>query len=220
MPIEKTIWVKENENTTDFSFISGNYLEYGKFAVGLEDIKLKSVYEIPTNSKLTDFTTARVNNKVFTKDNRYELKVSAQYTNGRQSEVWKEGDIHTSYCYGYDNSYPVVKAENLPYSELQSTITASLPSGYTTLEDLIKSISSLPNNSWSTFNENLRKEITTKTLITTYTYNPLYGLTSQTDPNGVTTYYEYDSFGRLKYIKDDDGHILKTFDYHYSGQTK
>ena len=52
-------------------------------------------------------------------------------------------------------------------------------------------------------------------MISTYTYSPLIGMTSQTDPNGVTTYYEYDSFGRLQYVKDDQGNILKMYDYHY-----
>ena len=54
--------------------------------------------------------------------------------------------------------------------------------------------------------------------MTTYTYEPLVGMTSQTDPSGRTTYYDYDSFQRLEGIKDQDGNILKAFCYNYAGQ--
>jgi YD repeat-containing protein len=49
----------------------------------------------------------------------------------------------------------------------------------------------------------------------TYTYDPLISMTSSTDENNVTTYYEYDSFGRLEYIRDDNRKILKHYEYHY-----
>lgn len=54
--------------------------------------------------------------------------------------------------------------------------------------------------------------------LTTYTYSPLVGMTSQTDPNGITTFYEYDSLGRLKNVKDHEGNILKQTLYHYQNQ--
>jgi YD repeat-containing protein len=54
--------------------------------------------------------------------------------------------------------------------------------------------------------------------MTTYTYEPLVGMTSQCDPNNRITYYDYDPFGRLMLIKDQDGNILKKYCYNYAGQ--
>jgi len=53
---------------------------------------------------------------------------------------------------------------------------------------------------------------------TTYGYNPLAGLTSMTDTNGNTTYYEYDDFQRLVNVKDRDGNIKTHYCYNYAGE--
>ncbi|HTN08698.1 DUF5977 domain-containing protein [Agriterribacter sp.] len=55
-------------------------------------------------------------------------------------------------------------------------------------------------------------------LITTYTYEPLIGMTSQCDVNNRITYYEYDGFGRLALVRDQDKNIIKKLCYNYAGQ--
>lgn len=49
--------------------------------------------------------------------------------------------------------------------------------------------------------------------MTTYTYFPGIGKTSETDTNGMTTYYEYDRFGRLIRISDNNRNPLKAYSY-------
>jgi YD repeat-containing protein len=53
-------------------------------------------------------------------------------------------------------------------------------------------------------------------LMTTATYDPNIGQTSATDAKSNITYYEYDTYQRLKNIKDKDGNIVKHIDYNYA----
>jgi YD repeat-containing protein len=52
-------------------------------------------------------------------------------------------------------------------------------------------------------------------LMTSYTYNPLVGKTSETDPSGRSTIYQYDGLNRLMTVRDQDNNILKQYDYEY-----
>jgi hypothetical protein len=54
--------------------------------------------------------------------------------------------------------------------------------------------------------------------MTTYTYQPLVGMTTQCDVDNRVSYYYYDALGRLRYLKDQNGNITKTYQYHYQGQ--
>jgi len=206
LPIEQTMWIKDNQNTTNYTLTSANYFEYGKFTnsiSGIEDIKLASVYEMPREFNLSDFTPSGVNNKSFSKDTRYALKVSAKYTKGRLTERWNNNDIHTQFYFGYNNSFPIAKIIGI------DVIPANVKSELDKLDD-----ETVDLNLVNTTIRNLLPGC----MVTTYTYDPLKGVTSITDPRGETNYYIYNTFGKLYQILDNDRKVLKQYDYHYQGQ--
>ena len=52
------------------------------------------------------------------------------------------------------------------------------------------------------------------------TYDPLIGITSQTGVDDKVVYYQYDSNGRLMLVRDENRNILKRFCYNYAGQAE
>jgi len=67
------------------------------------------------------------------------------------------------------------------------------------------------SSDWDTIN-NLRTQLP-NALVTIYKYEPLFGISETTNPQGITVYYVYDSFGRLKEIKDGDGKKIEEYEY-------
>jgi 20S proteasome alpha/beta subunit len=53
--------------------------------------------------------------------------------------------------------------------------------------------------------------------MTSYTYEPLVGITSECDINNRITYYQYDGMERLWLVKDQDRNIVKEICYNYFG---
>ena len=120
-------------------------------------------------------------------------------SNNLQMLTTRDG-INTVYLWGYNKTYPVAKIENATSGQVKTVLGGAIPdfgAGSLTTSQ-VAALRSIPN-----------------AYVTTYTYIPLIGMTSSTDPNGVTTYYEYDGFGRLKLTRDDDNAIDQRYRYHY-----
>ncbi len=59
-------------------------------------------------------------------------------------------------------------------------------------------------------------------LVTKYNYHPFWGVTSETGPNNTSIYYDYDNYGRMISVKNNEQKILKAYNYHlksYEGDT-
>jgi YD repeat-containing protein len=117
----------------------------------------------------------------------------------------KTNDVTEVYVWGYNSQYPVAKITGSNYATVSGLITnqniLNNPTDDNTLRNYLNNLRSIPG-----------------AIVTTFTYKPLVGITSQTDPNNRTTYYTYDAFGRLELIKDQDNKILKKICYNYAGQ--
>ncbi|AXT62349.1 hypothetical protein D1816_18930 [Aquimarina sp. AD10] len=128
----------------------------------------------------------------------------------------KENGPITSYIWGYHRSFPIAVLSNVSYSDLSYDFIDNL----TNLSD--QDTDSCSENSCS--EQALRNELQQlrnqhpKGMVTTYTYDPVIGMTSSTDPKGLTSYYNYDSFNRLKFIKDYNGKVLQEYNYNYKNQ--
>ena len=123
----------------------------------------------------------------------------------------KDG-IPTSIIWGYNGTQPIAKVVGLVYSVVSgmassivdaSNLDASDPS---TEGALIIALDNFRKNS-SLLNYQ----------ITTYTYDPLIGVTSITPPSGSREVYLYDTANRLKEIRENNssGKVLKEFKYNY-----
>jgi YD repeat-containing protein len=54
--------------------------------------------------------------------------------------------------------------------------------------------------------------------MTTYSYRPSVGVSESCDVGNRVTHYQYDNASRLTVIRDQDGNIIKTYNYNYANQ--
>ena len=122
----------------------------------------------------------------------------------------------TVYIWGYHNRFPVAKIENASYADIPQSIIDDIKTKSDTENNGVLGDYNAENELRTALNA-LRTQLP-DALITTYTYDPAIGVTSITDPAGNTMYYSYDSFNRLKEVRDENDHLITDYDYHYSNQ--
>jgi len=128
----------------------------------------------------------------------YTQKTFDEYdADGRPLQITDKTGKSTCFIWGYGGQYPIAKIENITYDILsqEENITGSYGG----------TLTPFANNSL----RNMGKDIH----VTTYTYNPLVGITCIEDPSGHKIYYEYDENGKFIRIKDHNGVPVKSYQY-------
>jgi YD repeat-containing protein len=133
-----------------------------------------------------------------------EVTVNEYDSKGNITQYTDRSGAIVTMLWGYNSSLPVAKVLNATAAVARTYVSQSVlnnPSDDGALRVHLNSLRSI-----------------TGALVTTYTYKPLVGITSETDPNGQTTFYQYDDFNRLTLVKDYQGNVVKRICYNYSGQ--
>lgn len=220
VPIE-TVKLKEQPAGT-FSIIGGSLTNYYPTGSG----KVQSIGLLETNGTIPlstfKFSNApfgqlptSLNASQFATDTRYQANVlfNSYDSYGNLTESQKANNVKEVYLWGYNGTYPVAKIVGIDHATVsgsgiidQSMLDNAIAYTDQQIRDELNKI-----RTWFSSNNNV--------IVSTYTYAPLIGMTSQTDANNVTIYYEYDSYGRLTLVRDENNKILKKICYNYAGQT-
>lgn len=188
--IEKT----ETTNTTQTELVKTNYSFWTE-----------------ASGNMTPFTNATNHiypSSVEVKKGESPIQTRLNYNSydnkGNITSVSKNNDVEVLYIWGYNSKYPIAKIENATYASIpESLITAAQNASDSGTEvSLLIALTAirtaLPN-----------------AMVATYTYKPLIGISTITDPKGDIVTYTYDSFSRLQNVKDKNGNILSENEYHY-----
>lgn len=196
--IEKSIF-KSNADGTGSRLINSTLTTY-KPTLPLAD----KIFEVESPLPVLGFTPLGVQAGTLTKDAAYNEKLSIDSYNakGKVQSLSKPASAKVCYLWGYNGQYPVAKVIGSDYNTISGIVNMSILDNPSSDQQLRNELN------------NLRANLP-DAQVTTYTYAPLVGMTSETDPKGQTIYYEYDSFQRLKNVKDQNGHIIKSTTYQY-----
>jgi YD repeat-containing protein len=202
MPIDIITNITVNNQTTE---IFRTHKEYIKDPVKTKNLILTGKIESSSSgvSDLLPYVTF----------NQYDNKGSIQ-------QVTERDGIPVCYLWSYNGQYPIAEIKNAAFTEIEAAAktTFSITSA--------DALSALTTPDEAKLKDGSLQRALPNALVTTYTYKPLVGMITATDPSGVTTYYEYDDFGRLKetYIYKDNiiapanKQAVQKYDYHYRNQ--
>ncbi|TKC04489.1 hypothetical protein FA048_19570 [Pedobacter polaris] len=187
----------KTEEFVDTDFLASSLTNYSRFW--------------PTNASL--ITPKSIKTKFRSEAEETKIEFLSYDKFGNILSYMPVDGIKTCYIWSYKNKHPIAEIKNIDYATIASVLGGDLAVNNFSLST--PTSDSQVNN----FLAPLRASPLLKNaFITSYTYDPLIGMTSTTDAKGMTTYYEYDSFQRLKAIRDQNGDIVKSYCYNYAGQ--
>ena len=207
----KTVYKYPNDTNTDP--ISKSMIARNMIGVILEQSDYKGNTPLLT-SKYIYYTwpNSQIKLQMMKKENQQNSWTEWQCYNydnfGNQLYISHNDADQIVYLWSYNYQYPIAEIKGATYADVKAAL-----GNYTDTQVETLAAQATPNV--ISIDSQLRTYFKDKpALVTTYTYQPLVGMLTITDPRGVVTKYDYDSFGRLIKITQADK-VIETYDYHY-----
>ncbi|MBB6502757.1 DUF5977 domain-containing protein [Pedobacter cryoconitis] len=145
-------------------------------------------------------------------DGRYEsiLAYNNYDKNGNILSLTQIGGNTINYIWSNLGLLPAAEITNVDYSTIENTV------GKAKVEAL-RELAAPDKVAVDNFLAPL-KTAHPEAFIKSFSYKPSVGMSSETDIKDKTTFYDYDEFGRLRYVKDQNNYIIKAINYNYSNQ--
>ena len=174
---------------------------------------LKSLYKVKnTTNKWSYAPTVSGSSLDYHADLYKEGEVLAYDDNQNPAYVRLNDTQDRIYVWGYGGRFPIAVIDNMSYatylslSDLKTKILALQTYQKIDDEDGCTALRNL--------NGSIRALLPQSAHITTYTYDPYVGMTSETDDSNLGVIYTYDSFGRLTAKYDENYKKLEEYNYH------
>jgi hypothetical protein len=162
------------------------------------------IYRFENNGLITHTHNA---NTFF--DSDFYLYESRKYSSkGNITEIIPRSGTPKSYVWGYKHSYPIAEIVNATNTQVESTLGTTLE----TVADYTQDFQILP------IGTTLRTGLP-NAFVTSGTMTSGIGFNTIKSPTGIQSLFDYDTFTRLKTIKDNNNFILKNYSYQYAGAT-
>ena len=157
------------------------------------------------------------------KDSNMVSKISHDLfdtNNGNIRQQTQKGHDKKAIVWGYNNTLPVAIIEGASYSLVENWFSMAHNQNLTYLNTISNNDTDTSGeNNLRTWLDHLRSSVYDNSngnvKITTLTYDPLVGVTSMKDTKDYLSFYVYDSFDRLNFIKNKNEQVLEEYKYNY-----
>ncbi|WP_294246565.1 hypothetical protein [uncultured Chryseobacterium sp.] len=125
----------------------------------------------------------------------------------------KDG-VSVAIIWGYNKTQPIARVEGITYSALEQSVSAQISGAVSASDSDAGAVPGGDESALLAALDNLRTALSgISTSATTYTYDPLIGVRTITQPSGAQELYYYDSANRLREIKQKEISATNTVSY-------